>query len=122
MTRALRPVKDRDDPELDVPWALVTLMAPSPCSFDWKRIWKHHEYVTVLGLALLVCGIHLYDELGREQHSFLSQRGLIVVIVIISVILILERLFVSNLKKKFSEGLANIFSKKNRQSVDQNKR
>jgi len=91
---------------------LIPYKAPEPCSFDWKRIVKHHEYVTVLGIALLFCGIHLYDELVREKDHISTQTGLIIVITIISLVLLLERVFISGFNRMFAEGLPNLFQKK----------
>lgn len=92
----------------------IPYQSQEPCSFNWKRIWRHHEYVTVLGIALLLCGIHLYDELVREKDTLVSQQWLIIAIVIIAGALLLERIFISDLKKKFSDGLPNIFTKRKR--------
>jgi protein-S-isoprenylcysteine O-methyltransferase Ste14 len=91
---------------------LTPYKAPESGSFEWQRIWKHHEYVTALGLVLVFCGVHLYDELVREKDTLASQAGLITVIVVIALVLIFERLFISNFKRMFSEGLPNLFLKK----------
>jgi len=91
---------------------LTPYVAPEKTSFDWKRAFKHHEYVTLLGVALALCGIHLYDELLIEKDTVVSQSGLIAVISILGLMLAFERLFISNFNKMFAEGLPNLFHKK----------
>lgn len=80
--------------------------------FDGKRIFKHHEYVTVLGVGLLLSGFYLYKEIFVEKNAPSTQTGWIVFSVAIAVLLILERLFISNFKNKFAEGLPDLFLKK----------
>lgn len=80
---------------------LFPYAAPEKDFFDWRRIFKHHEYVTVLGIILLLCGIHLYDEIFIEKELFSTQRGLIFFTAIVAIILILERLFISRLPETF---------------------
>lgn len=91
---------------------LTPYAAPSPSVFDWKRIFRHHEYVTVLGVALLLCGIHLYDMLYHQKASLASQTGSIIAVSLLSLALALERLFISSFNKMFAEGLPNLFHKK----------
>lgn len=81
--------------------------------FDIKRVIKHHEYVTVLGVALLLSGLHLYKEIFVEKTAVSTQAGWIVFSLIVAALLVLERLFVSDFKKKFAEGLPDLFHKKN---------
>ncbi len=85
---------------------------PDKTAFDWKRIFRHHEYVTVLGVALLLCGIHLYDTLFLQKEPLASQTGSIVALLVLLAVLIFERLFISNFKQMFAEGLPNLFLKK----------
>ena len=91
---------------------LTPYAAPDQTAFDWKRIVRHHEYVTVLGVALLLCGIHLYDTLWLQKESLASQTGSIVAALVLLAVLIFERLFISNFKQMFAEGLPNLFLKK----------
>ena len=91
---------------------LTPYQAPEATAFDWKRIIKHHEYVTALGIALLLCGIHLYYHLWIQKESVSSQVGLIIMISVIGLTLVFERLFVSDFKRMFAEGLPNLFIKK----------
>ena len=86
--------------------------APEPNSFDWNRIVMHHEYVTALGIALLLCGIRLYYTLFLQKEPLGSQAGLIVIFIILSAALVFERLFISDFKRMFAEGLPNLFLKK----------
>lgn len=91
---------------------LTPYSSPTPDTFQWQRIIKHHEYVTILGLILAICGIHLYDELFIEKDSLASQAILLAVTVMIIFVLALERIFISNFKSMFAEGLPNLFLKK----------
>jgi len=91
---------------------LTPYAAPEKTAFDWNRIVRHHEYVTVLGVALLLCGIHLYDMLYLQKASVASQMGSIVAVIVLSAFLIFERLFISDFKRMFAEGLPNLFLKK----------
>ena len=72
----------------------------------------HHEYVTALGIALLLCGIRLYYTLFLQKEPLGSQAGLIVIFIILSAALVFERLFISDFKRMFAEGLPNLFLKK----------
>lgn len=91
---------------------LIPYRSPVKVSFDWRRVIKHHEYVTILGIILALCGIRLYDKLFCEKDPIASQTGLIAVTAIIILILALERFFISNFKKTFEEGFPNLFHKK----------
>lgn len=96
---------------------LTPYKAPEPDSFDWRRILKHHEYVTGLGIALMLCCIHLYDELFVEKDPIESQLALIVITAVLAVALIAERIFVSDFKTKFAQGMPNLFLKKRNKSL-----
>ncbi|MBU9889064.1 MAG: isoprenylcysteine carboxylmethyltransferase family protein [Candidatus Omnitrophica bacterium] len=85
-------------------------------SFDWKRIIRHHEYVTILAIALILCGIHLYDSLFLRRLPWTSQTGSIVLTAVLGMLLAFERLFISNLKQKFADGLPNLFPKRKKQA------
>jgi protein-S-isoprenylcysteine O-methyltransferase Ste14 len=74
-------------------------------SFLWSRIIKHHEYITVLGITLMVLLIRLYDELILEKESFAHEKPLIVAALIVILLLVVERLFVSRIHINFFERL-----------------
>lgn len=86
--------------------------AENETAFDWKRILRHHEYVTVLGIATILYGIHLYDTLFLQRLPVASQTGSLVAASVLLVALIFERLFISDFKRMFAEGLPNLFLKK----------
>jgi len=91
---------------------LIPYHAPEKISFDWRGIFRHHEYVTLLGIIALLCGIHLHSELFVEKDPIETQMGLIIFSLAIVLLLVLERLFISNLKNKFAKGFPNLFRKK----------
>ncbi len=91
---------------------LTPYQAPEKTSFDWKRIFRHHEYVTVLGVALLLCAIRLYTGIFLKKEAASTQMGLIVFSSLIVALLIFERWFISDFKRMFAEGLPNLFHKK----------
>ncbi len=79
--------------------------APEKDSFLWSRIIKHHEYITVLGIALMLMLIHLFDQLFIVKASLAQETSLIVATVIVILALALERVFVSRLHITFFERL-----------------
>lgn len=91
---------------------LTPYSPPEKTSFDAKRILKHHEYVTVLGIALLLSCLHIYKEIFVERNPACSQTFWFVVSFVIGLLLVLERLFLSGFKNKFAEGLPDLFHKK----------
>jgi protein-S-isoprenylcysteine O-methyltransferase Ste14 len=84
---------------------LTPYAAPAKDSFLWSRIIKHHEYITVLGIALVLMLIHLYDELFLAKEPLEHQTILIVITAIVALALVLERIFVSRLHITFFERL-----------------
>ncbi len=84
---------------------LTPYAAPEKDSFLWSRIIKHHEYITVLGIALMAMLIHLYDELFIAKEPLAQETSLIVATVLVVLILALERVFVSRLHITFFERL-----------------
>lgn len=84
---------------------LTPYAAPEKDSFLWRRIIKHHEYITVLGVALMVILIHLYDELFLAKEPLSHETSLIIAAAIVALVLILERVFVSRLHITFFERL-----------------
>jgi len=84
---------------------LTPYTAPQKESFLWSRIIKHHEYITVLGIILMVMLIHLYDELFLAKEPAVHQMPLIVATLIVVLALVLERVFVSRLHITFFERL-----------------
>jgi len=84
---------------------LTPYVAPEKDSFLWSRIIKHHEYITVAGILLMLMMIHLYDELFIAKEPVTHEIPLIVVTVIVALALVLERVFVSRLHITFFERL-----------------
>lgn len=87
---------------------LTPYAAPEKESFLWSRIIKHHEYITVAGIFLMIMLIHLYDKLFLAKEPVSHQLSLLVATGIVSVALMLERFFVSRLHVTF---LKRIFEK-----------
>lgn len=79
--------------------------APEKDSFRWSRIVKHHEYITVAGIFLMLMAIHLYDELILSKEPVAHQMPLIIAAVIVLLFLAVERVFVSRLHITFFERL-----------------
>jgi len=65
-----------------------------------------------LGIILVLCGIHLYDELVFEKDSFASQIPLVILTAIIGLIILFERFIFSGFGRMFAEGFPNLFLKK----------
>ena len=84
---------------------LTPYKSPEKDSFLWSRIVKHHEYITVLGITLMILLIHLYDDLFLAKESFDKEMPLIIAAVIVILALALERIFVSRLHITFFERL-----------------
>lgn len=87
---------------------LTPYAAPEKDSFLWSRIIKHHEYITVAGIFLMVMLIHLYDELFLAKEPLAHEVPLIVATVVVALALALERVFVSRLHITFFERLREI--------------
>ena len=79
--------------------------APSKDAFLWSRITKHHEYITVMGIALILILIRLYSKIFLAKESVADEKYLIAAGVIVVLALILERVFVSRLHITFFERL-----------------
>ena len=84
---------------------LTPYAAPTQDGFLWSRIIKHHEYITVAGILLLLMIVHLCGELFLAKESLANETPLIVATVIVTLALILERVFVSRLHITFFERL-----------------
>ena len=84
---------------------LTAYAAPEKDSFLWSRIIKHHEYVTVGGIVLMLMLIRLYDKLFLAKEALSQQTPLIIATVIVALALVLERVFVSRLHITFFERL-----------------
>ncbi len=84
---------------------LTPYRAPEKDSFQWGRIIKHHEYITVLGIILMTILIHLYDDLFLSKEPVAHEIPLIIAAVAVILILVLERVFVSKLHITFFERL-----------------
>jgi len=84
---------------------LTPYTAPEKESFLWSRIIKHHEYITVAGIFLMLMLIHLYDELFLAKEPVSQEIPLILFTVIVVLALALERVFVSRLHITFFERL-----------------
>lgn len=79
--------------------------APEKDTFLWSRIIKHHEYITVAGILLMFTLIHLYDDLVISKEPLSEEIPLIIIAVVITLALALERVFVSRLHITFFERL-----------------
>ncbi len=79
--------------------------APTRDAFLWSRITKHHEYITVMGVALILLLIQLYEKLFRLKEPAADHKMLIASAVIVVLALALERLLVSKLHITFFERL-----------------
>ena len=79
--------------------------APTRDTFLWSRITKHHEYITVMGVALILLLIQLYDKLFRLKEPAADHKMLIASAVVVVLALALERLLVSKLHITFFERL-----------------
>lgn len=84
---------------------LTPYQAPEKDSFLWSRIVKHHEYITVLGIALMVLLIHLYDDFFIAKEPLAEEIPLLIAAGAIILVLVLERIFVSRLHITFFERL-----------------
>jgi len=84
---------------------LTPYAAPEKDGFLWSRIIKHHEYITVAGIFIILMLIHLYDELFLAKEPVSHQIPLIIMAVIVTLALALERVFVSRLHITFFERL-----------------
>ena len=84
---------------------LTPYEAPEKDSFLWSRIVKHHEYITVMGIALILMLIHLYNALILIKEPASQEMPLIITTAIVVLALILERVFVSRLHITFFERL-----------------
>ncbi|MFH1209069.1 MAG: isoprenylcysteine carboxylmethyltransferase family protein [Candidatus Omnitrophota bacterium] len=84
---------------------LTPHVAPEKESFLWSRIIKHHEYITVAGIFLMLMMIHLYDELFLAKEPVAHEMPLIIATMILVLALALERVFVSRLHITFFERL-----------------
>ncbi|MFA7255157.1 MAG: isoprenylcysteine carboxylmethyltransferase family protein [Candidatus Omnitrophota bacterium] len=84
---------------------LTPYAAPEKESFLWSRIIKHHEYITVAGIFLMLMLIHLYDELFLAKEPLSQEIPLIGLTGVVVLALVLERVFVSRLHITFFERL-----------------
>jgi protein-S-isoprenylcysteine O-methyltransferase Ste14 len=93
---------------------LTPYTAPEKDSFLWSRIIKHHEYITVAGIFLMIMLIHLYDEVFLAKEPLAQEIPLIIATVIVALALVLERVFVSRLHITFFERLREKHTPKNK--------
>ena len=84
---------------------LTPYAAPEKDAFLWSRIIKHHEYITVAGIALMLMLIHLYDQLFVAKEPVAGEIPLIIATGGVALALVLERVFVSRLHITFFERL-----------------
>lgn len=62
--------------------------------FELRRIWKHHEYITVIGVVILIFGLYLHKKIFLEHDDFdVKQKWAVLAIVICALTLIFERIF-----------------------------
>ncbi len=93
---------------------LTPYAAPEKDSFLWSRIVKHHEYITVAGILLMLALIRLYEELFRTKAPLSQETPLILFAGILVLALTLERVFVSRLHITFLERLREKDVRKNK--------
>ena len=79
--------------------------APTQDSFLWSRITKHHEYITVMGIALVLLLLQIYSKLLLAKETVAQHPYLIAAAGIVVLALVLERVFVSRLHITFFERL-----------------
>jgi protein-S-isoprenylcysteine O-methyltransferase Ste14 len=61
-------------------------------SFQWRFVLKHHEYITFLGIAVLMAGQYLWEEVILE-HDFGWKEGVAIgVVCSLAAVLIFERI------------------------------
>ncbi len=84
---------------------LTPYAAPEKGSFLWSRIIKHHEYITVAGILLMLMMIQLYDKLFLAKVPPAEEIPLIIATAILVIALVIERIFVSRLHITFFERL-----------------
>jgi protein-S-isoprenylcysteine O-methyltransferase Ste14/uncharacterized membrane protein (DUF485 family) len=92
---------------------LTPYAAPEEDSFLWRRIIKHHEYITVAGIFLMLMMIQLYDKLFLAKKPAAEEMPLIIATGILVLALVLERVFVSRLHITFFERLREKDAPKN---------
>ena len=73
--------------------------------FLWSRIVKHHEYITVAGILLMLMMIRLYDALLIAKEPASQEMPLIIAASAVALALVLERVFVSRLHITFFQRL-----------------
>ncbi len=95
---------------------LTPYASPTQDTFLWSRIVKHHEYITVAGIVLMLLLIQLYQKLFIVKESLAQETPLIVATVIVVLALVLERVFVSRLHITFFERLREIDVHKKKKS------
>jgi hypothetical protein len=79
--------------------------APAKDAFLWSRITKHHEYITVMGIALILLLIRLYAKVFLAKEALADQLPLLVAAGLVVLALVAERVFVSRLHITFFERL-----------------
>ena len=79
--------------------------APAKDTFLWSRITKHHEYITVMGIALVLLLLQIYSKLLLAKETVAQHPYLIAAAGIVVLALVLERVFVSRLHITFFERL-----------------
>lgn len=84
---------------------LTPYAAPTQDSFLWSRIVKHHEYITVAGILLMLMMIQLYDKLFLAKEPAAQEMPLIIAAAVVTLALVLERVFVSRLHITFFQRL-----------------
>ena len=84
---------------------LTPYAAPEKDSFLWSRIVKHHEYITVMGIALVLLLLQIYSKLLLAKETVAQHPYLIAAAGIVVLALVLERVFVSRLHITFFERL-----------------
>lgn len=84
---------------------LTPYTVPEKDSFLWSRLIKHHEYITVAGIFLMLMLIHLYDKLFLAKEPLSHEIPLIIATLIVVLALVLERVLVSRLHITFFERL-----------------
>ncbi len=69
-------------------------------SFQWSLIIKHREYITIAGVAIILCGIHLWRKYLEEgQFNFNLNSVLALILIAAALLVLLAELVFKQIKK-----------------------
>jgi len=66
--------------------------------FQWRRVLKHHEYITALGVTILIFGLYCYKKIVSEHDFDIKLEWAVFGVIICALALILERIFRKQLR------------------------